>query len=62
MFIENFNDPILLTEAFHDVARARQVIRDTFGSTLPPLARGALGIARGQVRQRRGRPAGHPGT
>jgi hypothetical protein len=62
MFIENFNDAILLTEAFHDGARARKVIRDTFGSTFPPIARGALGIARGQVRQRRGRPAGHPGT
>jgi Styrene monooxygenase A putative substrate binding domain len=62
MFIENFNDPILMTEAFHDGARARQVIRETFGSTVPPLVRGALGIARGQLRQRMGRPAGHPGT
>ena len=62
MFIENFNDPILLTDAFHDSGRARQVIRETFGSTLPPLASGGVGIARAQLRQRMGRTAGHPGT
>jgi hypothetical protein len=62
MFIENFNDPILMTEAFHDSGRARRLIRETFGSTASPLVRGALGIARGQLRQRMGRPAGHPGT
>jgi hypothetical protein len=62
MFIENFNDPVLLTEAFHDSGRARGVIREAFGSTLPPLLKGGLGIARGQLRQRAGRPAGHPGT
>jgi 2-polyprenyl-6-methoxyphenol hydroxylase-like FAD-dependent oxidoreductase len=62
MFIENFDDPILLTEAFHDSGRAREVIREAFGSTLPPLLKGGLGIARGQLRQRARRPAGHPGT
>lgn len=62
MFIENFNDPILLTDAFHDKERARRVLRETFGSTRTPLLRGAVGIARGQLRQRLGRPAGHPGT
>jgi 2-polyprenyl-6-methoxyphenol hydroxylase-like FAD-dependent oxidoreductase len=62
MFIENFNDPILLTDAFHDTGRARQVLRETFGSTARPLLRGGLGIARGQLRQRLGRPARHPGT
>jgi hypothetical protein len=62
LFIENFNDPALLTEAFHDSGRAREVIRETFGSTLPPLLKGGLGIARGQLRQRAGRAAGHPGT
>jgi 2-polyprenyl-6-methoxyphenol hydroxylase-like FAD-dependent oxidoreductase len=62
MFIENFNDPILLTDAFHDTGRARQVLRETFGSTVRPLLRGGLGIGRGQLRQRLGRPAGHPGS
>jgi Styrene monooxygenase A putative substrate binding domain len=62
LFIENFNDPILLTEAFHDRGRAREVIRRTFGSTFPPLLRGGVGIGRAQLRQRTRRPAGHPGT
>jgi 2-polyprenyl-6-methoxyphenol hydroxylase-like FAD-dependent oxidoreductase len=62
LFIENFNDPIVLTEAFHDHGEARRVIRGAFGSTVPPLLRGALGVGRAQVRQRRGHPSGHPGT
>jgi hypothetical protein len=62
LFFENFNDPKILTEAFHDRAKARAVIKDHFGSSLTPILRGGLGIARGQFRQRMGRPAGHPGT
>jgi hypothetical protein len=62
LFIENFDDPRLLTDAFHDGDRADEVLRETFGATRRPLLRGALGIARGQVRQRLGRPSGHPGT
>jgi hypothetical protein len=62
LFIENFDDPQLLTDAFHDKERAQQVLRETFGSARTPLLRGALGIGRGQLRQRLGRPAGHPGT
>ncbi|MGH3045956.1 MAG: styrene monooxygenase/indole monooxygenase family protein [Gaiellaceae bacterium] len=63
MFIENFNDPLLLTEAFHDSGRAKQVIGDAFGSRwLPPFANGGRRIAAAQLRQRLGRPAGHPGT
>jgi hypothetical protein len=62
-FIENFNDPIQLTEAFHDSSRAKDVIREAFGSHwLPAFAGGAGKIAAGQLRQRLGRPAGHPGT
>jgi 2-polyprenyl-6-methoxyphenol hydroxylase-like FAD-dependent oxidoreductase len=62
LFIENFDDPRLLTDAFHDRQKAREVLRETFGSTRTPLLRGGLGIARGQLRQRLGRPARHPGT
>jgi hypothetical protein len=62
LFIENFNDPIVLTEAFHEKEKAQAVLRETFGSARTPLLRGALGIARGQLRQRLGRPSGHPGT
>jgi flavin-dependent dehydrogenase len=62
LFFENFNDPKILTEAFHDRAKARAVIKEHFGSSLTPIVRGGLGIARGQLRQRMGRPAGHPGT
>jgi hypothetical protein len=62
MFIDNFNDPIEMTQAFHDGKRARGLLRKTFGSTAKPLAAGVAKIARAQLRQRRGRPAGHPGT
>ena len=61
-FSENFNDPILLTEALHDSVKARQVIKDAFGSTSLPLVRGALGVVGGQVRQKVGLRPGHPGT
>jgi 2-polyprenyl-6-methoxyphenol hydroxylase-like FAD-dependent oxidoreductase len=61
-FFENFNDPKILTEALHDRAQARAVIKEHFGSSTTPILRGGLGIARGQLRQRFGRPAGHPGT
>lgn len=61
-FFENFNDPRGLTDAFHSKERARQVIREAFGSERIPVLRGYLGIARGQLRQALGRPAGHPGT
>ena len=61
-FVNNFNDPIQLTEAFHHKGKARQVVKEAFGSTLWPLLRGGLGIAKGQLLQKLGRPAGHPGT
>ncbi len=61
-FIDNFNDPIELTDALHDVGRAKQVISDAFGSATRPLVWGRLRLARGQLRQRLGRPAGHPGS
>lgn len=62
IFIENFNDPILLTEAFHDDAKAKKVLRDTFGSASLPVLKGALGVAKGQLRQKMGLRSGHPGT
>jgi hypothetical protein len=62
LFIENFDDPALITAAFHDKDRARQVVEEAFGSSRMPFLRGALGIARGQLRQKLGRPPGHPGT
>ncbi|HSK14561.1 MAG TPA: styrene monooxygenase/indole monooxygenase family protein [Gaiellaceae bacterium] len=62
LFFENFNDPRILTEAFHDRTRARAVIEECFGSARTPILRGGLRIARGQLRQKLGRPAGHPGT
>jgi hypothetical protein len=62
LFIENFNDPILLTEAFHDDAKAKAVVKKAFGSTSRPFLKGAFGIAKGQLRQKIGLPPGHPGT
>jgi 2-polyprenyl-6-methoxyphenol hydroxylase-like FAD-dependent oxidoreductase len=62
LFIENFDDPALLTDAFHDKERARRVVSDAFGSSRSPFLRGMLGIGGAQIRQKVGRPAGHPGT
>jgi 2-polyprenyl-6-methoxyphenol hydroxylase-like FAD-dependent oxidoreductase len=61
-FFENFNNPVLLTEAFHDEGKAKKVIRDIFGSTSRPFAKGAFGVAKGQLRQKVGMRACHPGT
>ena len=61
-FIDNFNDPHDLTPAFHDAGKAKAVIREAFGSTLGPLMAGRLAIGRAQLRQRLGKPPGHPGT
>ena len=61
-FIDNFNDPIDLTPAFHDSSKAKAAIREAFGSTFGPLLSGRLRIGRAQLRQKLGRPPGHPGT
>lgn len=61
-FIDNFNDPKGITEAFHDKELAKRLIHDAFGSVHGPLLRGRLAIAKAQVRQKLGMPAGHPGT
>ncbi len=61
-FCNNFNDPMQLTEAFHDNDKARQVVKEAFGSSFWPLLRGGLGIAKAQFLQTLGRPGGHPGT
>ncbi len=60
-FCENFDDPAGLTPAFHDAKRAKAVIREEFGSAIPPVLRGFNRVGKGQLRQKRGRPAGHPG-
>ncbi|MBV9609426.1 MAG: NAD(P)-binding protein [Acidobacteria bacterium] len=62
-FIENFNDPILLTESFHDMAKARSTIERLTGrSWMWSAALGRFGIAKAQLRQRMGFESGHPGT
>jgi 2-polyprenyl-6-methoxyphenol hydroxylase-like FAD-dependent oxidoreductase len=62
LFIDNFNDPMLLTEAFHDEAKAKETIRQAFGSVNGPLMKGRLGVVKGQLRQVLGMASGHPGT
>jgi hypothetical protein len=62
LFVENFADPTLLTEAFHNDAKAKYIIKKLFGSTSRPFLNGAFGIAKGQIRQKLGRPPRHPGT
>jgi 2-polyprenyl-6-methoxyphenol hydroxylase-like FAD-dependent oxidoreductase len=62
MFLENFNDATLLTDAFVDKERARATLRELFGSARAPVVKGGLGVARGQLRQKLGRAPGHPGT
>jgi len=60
-FIENFNDANVLTSAFLDVHKAQAVIREKTGVSWPiAVARGALGVAKGQLRQKLGRQPGHP--
>jgi hypothetical protein len=60
-FIENFNDANLLTSAFLDLRKAQVVIREKTGVSWPiAVARGALGVAKGQLRQKFGRGPGHP--
>ncbi len=62
-FIENFNDPAYITEAFHDMARARALIEKLTGKHwLLSALRGRMGIAKGQLRQKLGLAANHPGT
>lgn len=54
-FIENFNDPRLLTQAFLDERRARELITSTTGrSWMWSAIRGRAAVARDQVRQRLG--------
>jgi hypothetical protein len=60
-FIDNFNDANGLTPAFINTAKAHAVIRAHTGQPWPlAMARGALGVARAQLRQKLGRPPRHP--
>jgi hypothetical protein len=60
-FIENFNDANGLTGAFLDAGKARAVIKEKTGTSWPlAVARGALGVAKAQLRQKLGREPGHP--
>ena len=60
-FIENFNDANGLTPAFLDGGKARAVIGEKTGMGWPlAVARGALGVAKGQLRQKLGLEPGHP--
>jgi Styrene monooxygenase A putative substrate binding domain len=61
VFIDNFNDANVLTPAFLDSHQARAVIRKHTGLSWPlALARGAIGVAKGQLRQKLDREPGHP--
>jgi Styrene monooxygenase A putative substrate binding domain len=60
-FIENFNDANVLTPALLDTRKAQTVIRDKTGLSWPlALVRGAMGVAKGQLRQKLGLEPGHP--
>jgi hypothetical protein len=60
-FIENFNDANVLTGALLDTGKARAVIKEKTGNSWPlAVTRGALGVAKGQFRQKLGRDPGHP--
>ncbi|MEZ4452642.1 MAG: styrene monooxygenase/indole monooxygenase family protein [Nannocystaceae bacterium] len=63
LFAAGFGDPALLLDALTDPAVARRVIRETTGRWWPgAVARGALGVARRQLRQALGRAPRHPGA
>ena len=60
-FIENFNDANGLTPAFLNAGKAHAVIKEKTGMIWPAaVARGGLGVAKGQLRQKLGREPGHP--
>jgi hypothetical protein len=60
-FIDNFNDANVLTPAFVDAGKAHAAIRAKTGKPWPvAVGAGALGVARGQLRQKLGRAPGHP--
>jgi len=60
-FIENFNDANGLTGAFLDAGKARAVIKEKTGKSWPlAVARGAMGVAKAQLKQKLGRDPGHP--
>jgi hypothetical protein len=62
-FVENFNDPMLITEAFHDMKQARTLIEKLTGQPwIWSAIRGRAGIAKAQLRQKLGLDSGHPGT
>lgn len=60
-FVENFNDANILTPAFVDAGKAHAAIRENTGKPwLMAVGAGALGVAKGQLRQKLGRAPGHP--
>lgn len=61
LFVDNFANPTLLTEAFHDDGKAKLTVKKIFGSTSRPFLKGAFGVAKGQMRQKFGLRSGHPG-
>ena len=63
MFCDNFDDPALLTGAFHDMKAARKVIEEATGKPWWRSAiAGRMAIGKGQIRQKLGMSPGHPGT
>jgi hypothetical protein len=62
-FAAGFADPGPLIEALTDEVVAKRLIAEKTGRAWPSaILRGALGVARGQLRQVLGMTAGHPGT
>jgi 2-polyprenyl-6-methoxyphenol hydroxylase-like FAD-dependent oxidoreductase len=62
-FVENFNDPAYITEAFHDMAKVRALIERLTGRHwMWSAIRGRVNIAGAQVRQALGLRSRHPGT
>jgi hypothetical protein len=62
-FAGGFGDPGPLIEALTDMDKAKQIIRETTGrGWLRSAAKGAFGVARGQLRQALGKPANHPAS
>ena len=60
-FVENFNDANGLTSAFIDARKAHAAIQQNTGKAwLAAVAGGAIGVAKGQFRQKLGRQPGHP--
>jgi hypothetical protein len=65
LYVNSFNDPIVIAEALHDESLARAIVAEAFGGddkVDEALDNAHHALDEAQARQAAGQPAGHPGT